>query len=117
MLTVLLAGCSARDPIDRLMAELPYQRVSYSYEPIKLPESASPEQLISALSERGYFQDMGVTNYGPLQTRAVHTTPRPADNIPLEYFTAILLNTSGGKRILLLRPERTGWYYKMYDTK
>ena len=66
-----LLGCSARDPIDRLMAELSREAVvpSYPFKPIDLPETATPDQLISALSERsahelGHFD---FTSYKVLQ--------------------------------------------------
>jgi hypothetical protein len=111
----ILFGCSLRDPIDRLMTEVPYEDVpSYLYMPIKLPAAASPQRLLSALSNRFEFQGKQLKILG---VRRTHTAPRPEDKIPFEYFTAMLLDTDQGRKILLLQPRPGGWYYKFYDPK
>ncbi|HSY10392.1 MAG TPA: hypothetical protein VK840_05700 [Candidatus Dormibacteraeota bacterium] len=118
VMVVILLGCSHRDSIDRLMDKVPYEEVpSYLFMPIQLPETASPEQLISVLTKRGEFHNPKI-----LQTRHVHTTPRPKDQIPVESYTAVLLDTNPGRKIVLLQPQSFkgrwhGWYYKIYDAE
>lgn len=97
------------------MDKVPYESVpSYLFMPIKEPETASPEQLISILTSRGEFHNPKI-----LQIRQVHTTPGPKDEIPVENYTAVLLDTNPGRKIVLLKPLNTkpggdGWYFKIY---
>ena len=106
MMGVVLLGCSHHDPIDRLMDTVSNEGFSsYMFVPIKLSETASPEQCISNLTSRGDFQSPKI-----LKTRQVHTS--------LENYTAVLLDTDAGQKIVLLHPEKTNaWYYKIYDAK
>jgi hypothetical protein len=119
VLTTVILGCSHRDPnpIDRVMDEVSHEQVvSYAFNPIKLPNSATPQQLITALSKRsapelGYFD---FTSYKILQIRPVQTTP------PFEKFTAVLLDTNLGQKVVLFRPmgngtNSIGWYYRRFD--
>ena len=124
-----LAGCSRSpvDPIDALMSELPYQMVpSYMFVPIPLPPSASPDSVVHELESTGIFSHKGIGRYTTLQTRSVHTTPRDRDlreGMHVEYYTAVLLDTDAGRKIVLLRPLKgrsghdEGWYYRIYSTK
>jgi hypothetical protein len=124
---ILISGCSHQDPIERLMHEVSHEDVpSYPFKPIELPATATPEQLVSALSKRSVL-DLGHFDFGSykiLEVRPVETeSPMPPDT-----FTAVLLDTSLGKKIVLLRPLQhgtnllhgtnwTGWYYRTYDAK
>jgi hypothetical protein len=121
----LLMGCSRRDPIDRLMAEIPKEFVaSYPFQPIQLPDTATPEQLVSALSKRGpeklgHFE---FKSYKILEIRQTHTTPDLPDGMPVDKFTAVLLDTDLGQKIVVFQPQTLkgiwhGWYYKTYDAK
>jgi hypothetical protein len=109
-IAVVVSGCSRRDPIDRLMARLPEEGfTSYMYRPIQLRETASPRECISALTNAESFVNPTV-----LEIRQVH------DRDQTDY-TAVLVNTSTGRKIVLLRAERgvknkwEGWYFKIYD--
>ena len=116
-IVVMLSGCSHDDPIDRLMAKVSHERVgSYLFTPINLPETASPEQLIAALYDRGHFHDEHLTDIKIVEIRAVQTRPRD-ERIPAESYTAVLLDTSAGRKIMLFQPIKGGWYFKMYDAK
>jgi hypothetical protein len=113
----ILLGCGSRDPIDRLMARLQTETksitfTSYPFSPIDLPATASSEQLISALSERGDFQKLHVTKVRIVLTRTVQT---PEDIPPRWHHTAVLLESDAGQKIVLLRPLHSGWYFKIYD--
>ncbi len=119
-LVFTLLGCSHRDPIDRLMAEVSKASVpSYMFRAIQLSATASPEQLISALIVRGDFEQKRITGTSVkiLQMRSVNTTPP----MPQGY-TAVLLDTNLGLKIVLLQPLSSngkphGWYYRIYDAK
>lgn len=114
LVALVLNGCSHRDPIDRLMAEIPNESVpSYLFKPILLPDTASPELLISNLIAGGNF-------HGPtiLEIRRTHTMPPSGSGIRVENFTAVLLDAHPGHKIVVLRPMETNrWYYKIYDAK
>jgi hypothetical protein len=115
LLTLLfLAGCSRKDSIERLMDKLPYERVpSYLFNPIDLPETASPEQCISVLTNRGDLRPRKI-----LEIRKTQTTERATDGNPIERFTAVLMDTDAGQKILLLQPMGTNrWYFKIYDAR
>ena len=117
---ILISGCSHRDPIDRLVHEVSHEDVpSYPFRPIDLPATATPAQLVSALSKRSAL-DLGHFDFGSYkisEIRPVQTEPPMS-----EAFTAVLLDTSVGQKIVLLRPMQrgtnwAGWYYRTYDSK
>ncbi len=118
-LAVFLLGCSHRDPIDRLVAEVSNEGPTfYMFAPVQLPATASPKELISALTVRGEFGSRQITSTSIkiLQIRAVHIGPDSQD------YTAVLLDTNLGQKIVLLQPQSLngkwrGWYYKVYDAK
>jgi hypothetical protein len=114
-----LLGCSRKDPFDRVMDHVSHETVlSYPFVPIKLPATTTPEELISALKVRGVFQREQITSIKIMQVRSVHTSP---PSVPEEY-TAVLLDTDAGQKVVLFRPlkSETGmeeWYWKIYDAK
>jgi hypothetical protein len=124
LVIILALGCSRRDPIDRLMARIPYENFpSYPFKMIELPPDASPEQLISALAKRGAFElgHFEFTTFNILEARRTHTAPRPHYDIPQENFIAVLLDTNLGRKIVVFKPmsnrDNAGWYYRTYDAK
>jgi hypothetical protein len=124
IVAALFWGCSRSaappDSIDRLMVEVAHETVaSYPFQPIDLPATASPEQLVSALPKRGdiYWKEMQITSYKILTVRAAHSGPND-----FEHYTAVLLDTNAGQKIVLLQPMSArdkwmGWYYKIYDAR
>jgi len=110
MLGIALLGCRQRDPIDRVVEIASNQMVpSYLFKPIDLAETASPGQLVSALAKRGDL-------HGPTVMKARDV------QMPEGRYTAVLLDTWDGKRVVLLQPMTrkdrfAGWYYKIYETK
>jgi hypothetical protein len=111
---VVLSACSRTDPIDRLMAKIPNEDVpSYLFRPIDLPHTTSAEMLVSNLTAHGEFHNPKI-----LEIRQTHTTPPADSGIPVENFTAVLLDTGADRKIVVLRPILTNeWYFKIYDAK
>jgi hypothetical protein len=112
--SLFVAACSRKDPIERLMDKVPYESVpSYLFAPINLPETASPEQCISVLTNRG---DLHLRKI--MEIRNAQTAPRRKNDVPVEKFTAVLMDTDAGQKILLLKPMETNrWYFKIYDAR
>ena len=121
--TVVLAvfvGCSQRDSIDRLMDQaVPKDRLgSSTFTPIDLPVTASPEQLLSALSKRGNFRTRQVESFKIVKIRKMQSGP---NNSQL-YTVVLLLDTNAGTKIVVLQPESFkdgcyGWNWRIYDVK
>ena len=109
-------GCSLRDPIDRLEAELSKPQIStHLYQPIELPETASPQECISVLASKDRRL---LLSPKVLKMRQVH--------ISIGDWTAVLLDTNDGQKIVLLQflPPKVsskggmhGWDYWIYDAK
>lgn len=129
---LLLMGCkrSPRDPIDALMEELPNARLHYNFVPLPLPATASLESLIREMATTGRLKHFGISTFTNRETRSVHTKLRERDLQDLrkhgalnewqpEYFTAVLLDTDAGRKVLLLRHlgKNRGWYYRIHDSK
>jgi hypothetical protein len=118
ILTTVTLGCSHRDPIDRAMDELTHENVpSYAFQPIDLPKTATPEQLITVLSKNKEEEQrlhFDFTSFKILQIRSVQAPP------PFQKITAVLLDTSLGREVVLLQPIENGanymgWEYRIYD--
>jgi len=130
---VALVACNRapKDPFDALMEELPYHGFnSYGFVPLQLPSMATPDSLIREMERSGRFYRSGISTFTNRETRSVHTKLRERDLQYLrkhdalngwhpEYFTAVLLDTDAGRKILLLRHLGVdkGWFYRLYDSK
>ena len=118
LIAFVLLGCSRRDPFDRVMHYVSHESVpSYMFFPIPLPETATPEQLVSALKARGEFGARNIYSWSIkiVETRTVHTEPPIS-----ETYTAVLLDTNLGQKMVLFQPlgrrgKWEGWYSKIYD--
>jgi hypothetical protein len=94
--------------------------VSYMCQLIDLPPSASPQQLVAALSKRDdfYWSGQGIVTY-----KIVNTSDAQLDSRDSDHYTVVLLDTNVGRRIVLLKPstgmsgEWLGWYHRTTDTK
>jgi hypothetical protein len=114
---VILMGCATRnpapqDPFDHVVYKVEHEVVpSYPFVPIDLPATASPEQLISALSVRGDFQYRHISRFSISEVRAVDISSRQ--------HTAALLDTNRGQMFVLLHYDGDGygWYFKIYEAK
>jgi hypothetical protein len=116
LLAGALAGCEHRDPIDRLMARLQKEAktivfTSYPFRPVNLPTNSSPQQVVATLASRGDFQ---ATNVVIVEIREVQT---PEDMHSSRHYTAVLVDSSAGQKVVLIRPMSSDWYFKIYDSK
>src|ERR1022692_145586 len=113
VIAFVFLGCSRRDPFDRVMDYVSHESVpSYMFVAVQLPATATPEQLIHALTVRGEFGRLNIYSGSIkiVETRTVNTEPPMKDA-----YTAILLDTNLGQKIVLLQPENFkrgwgGWY-------
>ena len=118
MIASALLSCSRSDSFDRVMYTVSHETVpSYMFVAIQLPAAASPQELIHALIVRGEFGSMQITSTSIkiLQTRSVQTEPPMS-----EKYTAVLLDTNLGQKMVLFQPLSSkgkwdGWYWKIYD--
>ena len=112
---LVISGCRRADPIERLMSQVPFEDcASYLYQPVSLPATASPKEVIAALSKRGTFRDQRITDFTILEVRKVHSLQEGATSV---FYSAVLMDSNLGRKIVLLQPESLGWYYKTYDAK
>jgi hypothetical protein len=109
------SGQTDRDPIDRLMTQVPFEDCpSYPFVPVDLPATATPAEVIDALSKRGTLRDDQIASFKILETRRVHSKQKGAES---DFYSAVLMDTNLGRKILLLQPGSHGWYFKFYDAK
>ena len=117
----LLLGCSAGDPIGRIVAE--ESRNPYFgnglVNRIRLPASATSTQVVSEV-----FRSMQVPagpNFTILQVRQVRIPcgDKSPDSSDSDY-TAVLADTISGRKVVLLQFQRygkdhTNWWSRVYD--
>ena len=113
LLAVLLlfsAECRASDPIDNLLKTLdPYGLwTNGAFQPIVLPVSASPRQVVAEYLSRDHFEP-----YSVVEIREINVSS-------YKYFAA-LINSNMGRKIILFKylgsSTGTGWWARMYDAK
>lgn len=115
IVALLVAGCnSTPDPIDHLVADLSSThgmwRNGYSME-IKLPKTASTDELIEQFFKISSFDRGKVTSYKILKSRQVHIP----DSDKNEIFIAVLVKTDFGEKIVLFKKYESGWWCRAYD--
>ncbi len=97
------------------MTQVPFEDCpSYLFMPVDLPATAAPTEVIDALSKRGTFRDDQITSFKTLEVRRVHSLQKGAESV---YYSAVLMDSNLGRKVVLLQPESHGWYYKIYDAK
>jgi hypothetical protein len=93
---------------------------------INLPKAASIKQVLAGVfpmtgMDKGqvttYEIANGVTSCQILKTRQVYTGP-VSGNVPPESYTAVLVQTNLGEKIVLLKYEGDSldWWSRVYDT-
>ena len=124
--TAGIAGCCSRSPaspdaIDLRMLRLSEEAiVSYVFQPIDLPRSASPQQLVAALSKRYdlHWSDLKIATYKIVKVVDAELGARGSAR-----YTVVLLDTNIGQKIVLFQPMTNtggkwgGWYNRICDTK
>ncbi len=104
------------DEIDRLVVQLSrsYGLWQNGLSPIiHLPRDAPVEQVLSRVFKMTGFDAGHVKNYRVLKTRKVRIT----GSVP-DVYTAALVDTDLGRKIVLLRPYQNptdGWWTRVYD--
>lgn len=112
---LVLAGCRHQDPIDRIVKEDSANPhfPSGMFMHITLPATAS----VGGVAARAL--GLAETNITILETRLVHISYGDEDKLaPPERgsYTAVLVNTSSGRKVVLLQFEQSiGWWSRVYD--
>jgi hypothetical protein len=111
-----LAGCVTKpDPIDHLVADLTATHgfwINGIGINVRLPKTASTEQVIAQVFQTAIFEHGRVTSYKIMKVRQVE--------IPVskpESYTAVLCQTNLGEKIVLIRFEESfgSWWNRTYD--
>jgi hypothetical protein len=139
--TTLLVGCTPsepprtgvagttnapQDPIDRLVAICQADQHSGSgevfpsglFSPIALPPSALAAELVSQAFERQAGDAKAHTNFTILANRKVRIGDERMAGLHLDSdYTAVLVDTRSGKKIVLLQFQAAskGWWNRVYD--
>ena len=97
------------------MTQVPFEDCpSYLYVPVELATNSAPAEVIEALSKRGTLRDNRITRFKILGIRKVHSSQEGARD---SYYSAVVLDTNLGRKIALLQPQSSAWYYKLYDAQ
>ncbi|MGA2867154.1 MAG: hypothetical protein ABSF95_21975 [Verrucomicrobiota bacterium] len=107
----------APDPIQRLVARLSSSHGLWQnglFPKLDLPATASTEQVVSRVFQMSGFDKGHVTTHRILETRQV----RIPGSLP-DIYTAVLVDTDLGKKIVLLKHEgpAAGWWSRVYDAE
>jgi len=100
------------DPINQLVTKLSSSNGYWAYgifTPVDLPESASTADVISEYCDSAY----GDNSHRIITIRRVCI----GLSIPADYYTAVLIDTAYGRKIVLLQFQgaNAGWWCKEYD--
>ncbi len=117
ILIALWAGCATADPIDNLVTNLSSSHgmwINGIAPIIELPETATTEQVVERVFKMTGFDEGQVTRFKILETRTVHIQ----GSVP-DLYTAVLVETKFGEKIVLLRYEgkTIGWWSRVYKSK
>ena len=112
---VVEKGKTPPDPIERLVERLS-KNLGWTngvFPAIKLPSTATTEQVVSEVFRMTGFDQGHVTSYKVMQTKDVQIPV----GMPLERYTAVLVQTNFGEKIALLKYEggSSGWWSRVYD--
>jgi hypothetical protein len=117
-----LFGCATKpDSFDRLAADLSATSGLYLNgfpDGSNLPQSASPEELVSEAFRQTDFDPGRVTSYQILKIRQVLISEGSAYQ---RTYTAVLADTNLGRKIVLMRYNKgddstaAGWWRRIYD--
>jgi hypothetical protein len=105
---------AAVDPIDELVQKLSADPLWLNgrYPDLDLAADAPTDQLIARVLERTGFEDGYVKTHRILETRVVRIKGEIADS-----YLAALVDTDLGRKIVLLKYERTGWWSRVYAVR
>jgi hypothetical protein len=100
------------DPINQLVTKLSLSNGYWAcgiFTPVNLPSSASTAEVISEYCDSAY----GDSSHRIITSRRVCI----GISIPANYYTAVLMDTVYGRKIVLLQDQESiaGWWCKEYD--
>ena len=102
------------DPIDTLAKRLSATSgiwVNGLSPALELPESASSEEIVAKFFQSVSYDEGPVTRHQILETRPVQIT----DTLPNPKYTAVLVDTNLGRKVLLYQYSVGGWWTRVYD--
>ena len=110
-------GVVVADPITQLVERLSASHGLWRnglFPSLGLIEHASDEQIVARVLQLSTFDEGRVTQHRILQTRRVQI--RAGHQEPQEIYTAILVGTSIGRKIVLLKfnGPASGWWSRVY---
>ena len=107
----------SKDVIDRLVERLSFSHGLWTngvFPSLGLPETASTEQVVARVFEMTGFDGGNVKSHQIVETRAVRI-----DGSMPEAYTAVLVDTDMGRKIVLLQYQGTQaggmWWSRVYD--
>jgi len=136
-LVALLAGCAAKpesaspvaepqpappDAIERLVARLSASRglwLNGVTPRIDLPATAPVADVVAQLFQKSAPAVGAVTRHDIIESRQVRIPTHPADIGPDATYTAVLVDTNLGRRVVLMQygPPSGGWWSRSYDAE
>ena len=109
MAAALLLCPAAADEIDDVVAKLSATHglwVNGLYPTLDLPRTATAEQVLTRMFERISFDRGKVTEFKLVQLRTIQL-----DQAPMQ---AALVDTNQGRKVVLFRWEKSGWWSRTY---
>jgi len=108
------SGIGEADPIvalvERLSADRSGDWINGLYLRLDLPATASVEEVFDRMFERSPFHEGFVRDYTIVEMR-----PVVIEGLRAEPFTAAIVDTNFGRRIVLFRRERLDWWTRIYE--
>jgi hypothetical protein len=108
-------GGEPSDPIDALVAQLTRTGGMWlnGLSPVlELPENASTEELVAEFFQKVSYEQGQIKSHTIADSRRVTITPGIFD----DQYTAVLVDTNLGRKILLLQYSKNGgWWSRVYD--
>lgn len=102
------------DPVGELVARLSAGSGMWAngtFPTIDLPATAPIPQVVEVVLAKNRYDKRQVTAHRIMETREVRIGDRPAERA----YTAVLVETDLGRKVLLLRPGSLGWWSRVYD--
>jgi hypothetical protein len=99
------------DSIARLVAELSNSPLWFNglFPDLHLPPTATVEQVVASVFEHISLDHGKVTSHSVLQQEQVKIASEPRE------YTAALVETNFGRKIVLLQYQGNGWWSRVFD--
>jgi hypothetical protein len=109
----LLTACVSTHSIDSLVTKLSANGLwtNGGVPILQSPANASPEEVVAELFQKYGFAARHFASYRVVQTRQVRIPPGAHD----DRYSAVLVATEAGPKIILLQYSPHGWWSKIFD--